>query len=100
MAGGVIACHFVIMIHLDRVEWAKFRTETTVHADVNVDEKGGGLGNGTPGVRVAPPHNPDALRRADLRANAAARTPIFTRTFRVVKVFYYEERHEPKPFGH
>ena len=38
--GAVITCQFIIVIHFDRVEWAKLRAKSAVHADVDVNEEG------------------------------------------------------------
>jgi hypothetical protein len=71
------------MIHLDGIEWAVFRAESTIHADVSIDEKLSRLGYRPSGGWVTASYDPDALWRANLGTNTAGRAtdfllPIFT----------------------
>ena len=68
---AVVGCDLVIVIHLDRVERAVLGAETAVHADVGIDVELSRLRDGLAGLGVVRAHDPDALRRADLRANTA-----------------------------
>ena len=60
-----------VLVHLDRVERAVLRAEPAVHADVHVDVEVLGQRDDGPLGALGLGH-PDALRRADLRADVAA----------------------------
>jgi len=70
---SLVIREFVIVVHLDRVEWTKLGAVAAIHTHVNVNVKFGGLG-----LRLAfgrrRAHNPDALRRTHLGTNAARGT--------------------------
>ena len=54
------------MIHLDRIEWAVFRTVATVHADINIDIKLQRFGDRAVRFGVIGADDPDALGGANL----------------------------------
>src|SRR5690606_13219244 len=98
--GAIIAGQFVVVVHLDRIERAKFGAQPAVHADVDVDKKRLWLRNWPLGLRVLTAHDPDTLRRANLGADTAARAPVVSRTLRMVVVFDNQERYEAEPLRH
>jgi len=76
VSGAVVAGQFVIVIHLDSVERAELGAQAAVHTDVDVDVELLRCGLGAAGLRVGAAHDPDALRRADLGADAATGAPV------------------------
>ena len=86
------------MIHLDGVERAVLGAEAAVHADVGVDVELGGLRDGTSRGRVGAAHDPDALRRADLGADAAGGAADLL--FAVRALVIDEERDVAEFLGH
>ena len=65
------AAQLEVVVHLDRVERAILRAKAAVHTDVHINEKLGGFRDRFARGLVLPLHDPDALRRADLGADAA-----------------------------
>ncbi len=70
------------MIHFDGIKGAILRTQTTVHANIRINGELSGVGNGTTGVGVLGPDNPDALGWTDLGADTAGSAAHMTFTIR------------------
>src|SRR5690606_6129045 len=96
---AVVARQLVVVIHLDRVERAELCAEAAVHADVDVDVELFRLWDGAAGFRVVGADDPDALRRADFRADAAACAPVVTGALWMIVVLDHQERDEAEALG-